>query len=292
MDNEFDRLCDVHGFSKVASILRSYLKPCIGISLKTGTAPNANNSKLGGDPGVPEDFEWPLHKNRPLDFLVQINLREVPRLDSVGPLPSDGMLAFFYDLEEQPWGYDPADLSFYRICYFANSTKLSIAPRPGHPNNSPSLTEKSIEFWSTYSLPGMRSRAWWPILEQIAGPEREINVCAYDNLSEAIFCATAPTKEGPRHKIGGYSDNCQGDMQLEAELVMNGLYCGNGSGYEDPRRPELEKKCEDWQLLLQLDTDYTSNLVWGDAGMIYFWVRRQELAKRIFSQAWMTLQCA
>ena len=40
--------------------------------------------------------------------------------------------------------------------------------------------------------------------------------------------------------------NVQGDMQLEAQLVMNGLYCGDPSGYHDPRAAKLEKTCEEW----------------------------------------------
>ena len=80
-------------------------------------------------------------------------------------------------------------------------------------------------------------------------------------------------------------------MQLEAQLVTNGLYCGDASGYRDPRRPELEKTCEDWQLLLQLDSDDSANLMWGDMGMLYFSVRKSDLTDRDFSRAWMTLQC-
>jgi hypothetical protein len=33
------------------------------------------------------------------------------------------------------------------------------------------------------------------------------------------------------HRILGHSTNIQGDMQLEAQLVTNGLYCGDPSGY-------------------------------------------------------------
>jgi uncharacterized protein YwqG len=42
---------------------------------------------------------------------------------------------------------------------------------------------------------------------------------------------------------------------------------------------------------LQFDSDDTAKLMWGDLGMLYFWVRQQDLKVREFSKAWMTLQC-
>ena len=80
-------------------------------------------------------------------------------------------------------------------------------------------------------------------------------------------------------------------MQLEAQLVTNGLYCGDAQGYHDPRRPELEKTCEDWRLLLLLDSDESAKLMWGDVGMLYFWVRHSDVLRSDFSRTWMTLQC-
>ncbi len=81
------------------------------------------------------------------------------------------------------------------------------------------------------------------------------------------------------------------DMQLEAQLVMNGLYCGNSSGYQDPRRKQLEDGADDWVLLLQLDSDDTGGFMWGDLGMLYYWIRSGDLAERRFDRVWMTLQC-
>ena len=42
------------------------------------------------------------------------------------------------------------------------------------------------------------------------------------------------------HPIDGYPVTIQGDMYLECQLVTNGLYCGDSSSYDDPRRQELE----------------------------------------------------
>ena len=52
-------------------------------------------------------------------------------------------------------------------------------------------------------------------------------------------------------------------MELECELVTNGLYVGDPSGYNDPRAKELEKNVNDWTLLLQVDSDHEkTGMMW------------------------------
>jgi uncharacterized protein YwqG len=53
----------------------------------------------------------------------------------------------------------------------------------------------------------------------------------------------------------------------------------------------LEKGAQDWILLLQVDSDDDAQMMWGDAGMLYFWIRRQDLAQAAFGKAWCILQC-
>ncbi len=74
-------------------------------------------------------------------------------------------------------------------------------------------------------------------------------------------------------------------------LVTNGLYCGDQTGYEDPRARELEGGADEWMLLLQLDSDDGADLMWGDGGMLYFWIRKEDLRQHRFDKVWMTLQC-
>ena len=38
---------------------------------------------------------------------------------------------------------------------------------------------------------------------------------SFDRLSLATFRALAPSPRGPLHRLGGHSENIQGDMQLE-----------------------------------------------------------------------------
>ncbi|MGB5500004.1 MAG: YwqG family protein, partial [Maribacter sp.] len=93
------------------------------------------------------------------------------------------------------------------------------------------------------------------------------------------------------HKIFGYSNNIQGEMELECQLVTNGLYCGDGSGFNDPKRKELEKEKNEWKLLLQIDTDDRTGMMWGDSGTLYYWIKQKDLENLNFDNAWFVLQC-
>ncbi|MHC4402544.1 MAG: DUF1963 domain-containing protein [Planctomycetota bacterium] len=75
-------------------------------------------------------------------------------------------------------------------------------------------------------------------------------------------------------------------------MTFHGLYTGDETGYDDPRRKELEKGAADWQLLLQIDSDEdNAGMMWGDMGRLYFWIRRDDLKKQAFGNVWMVLQC-
>lgn len=317
-DREFLRLCAKHGFEDVSGVLKKWALPCIGFSLKADASVGENCSRFGGEPAVPKDFQWPTDNGRPLDFLLQINLRDTAPIDSSRLLPADGMLSFFYDVESQPWGFKPEDLSSFKICYFPPGVELHRTSRPlGKSEQEPlgktqitfwsrflntifgtraneqaqrPLKEMKITFWPAISLPCFGSRAYEQ-MKADGGLSGERPYEAYDQLAKALFRAAAPSASGPNHKIGGHSDNIQGDMQLDAQLVMNGLDTGDGTAYEHPRRAELEKDCESWRLVLQLDSDDSADVMWGDVGMLYFWARDVDLRKQDFSQVWMALQC-
>jgi uncharacterized protein YwqG len=102
----------------------------------------------------------------------------------------------------------------------------------------------------------------------------------------------APFLGMTKHQVAGFPSAVQNDsMELECQLASSGLYCGDGSGYNDPRRKALEAGAKDWRLLLQFDSDDDLNVMWGDVGMLYFWVREADAAAGDFRQPWLILQC-
>ena len=268
---------------RIASLLEEFSAPSVAFSLKSESAAQVGDSKLGGSPDLPKDFNL-LSSHAPIDFLLQINLAEASPLDQTGSLPKSGLLSFFYDLKEQPWGYDPKRLDGFLVHYAPADVPLVRTPmsRPDFV-----LEERRIALRPGLTLPHMGSRAHEQF-DKLAG--------LHDGEADAYFNFTGEverldSQRDGNHHLLGHADNVQGDMQLEAQLVTNGLYCGNESGYKDPRRKALEAGADDWMLLLQLDSDDAAEFMWGDSGMLYYWIRKQDLALNRFDRTWMTMQC-
>ena len=103
MHPRFEQLVTDAGLSRILPHLRAAALPAVGFSLERSMTPQpGGSSTFGGRPDLPAQFIWPSNKERPLDFLLQINLAESMEFDLQGLLPSSGMLTFFYDLQNQP----------------------------------------------------------------------------------------------------------------------------------------------------------------------------------------------
>ncbi|WP_433089009.1 DUF1963 domain-containing protein [Dactylosporangium sp. CA-052675] len=81
-------------------------------------------------------------------------------------------------------------------------------------------------------------------------------------------------------------------MHLDCQLVSNGVDLMAPGGYgDDPRVPVLRAGAAEWRLLWQVDTDEDGlGWMWGDMGMLYFWIRDEDLAAARFDRVWVILQ--
>jgi uncharacterized protein YwqG len=275
------------GLERVYPILKEFLEPTLAFSLMKFEPGQAlkGKSHQGGMPDLPAGFQWPVHSGRPLDFLLQVNCAETAEFDLESALPRAGLMVFFYDLEEQPWGYDPDDLDGFKVAFFEDDSNLWLHPIPAQSKHLPTC---ALQFSACLTTPSPWSRAYENLLRKIAftSQEEDNYFMFMDKLNEM-----ADTKGG-QHRLLGHSTNLQGDMQLEAQLVTHGINCGDPEGYRSAQAKALEDGADDWRLLLQIDSDRTANLTWGDAGMLYFWIRKQDLQAQAFERVWMELQCS
>jgi hypothetical protein len=58
-------------------------------------------------------------------------------------------------------------------------------------------------------------------------------------------------------------------------VLTNGICCGEKRGYKDPRAASLRPGAADWMLLLHVDSDDALGWMWGNAGRLSFWIRKQ-----------------
>ena len=180
-----------------------------------------SKSYFGGTPRLPDGVPWPQRHGRSLGFLARLSLAELHRAQRFDWLPSAGALLFFYDLEEQPWGFDPLDRGG---CAVLHVSDLAQPVAPGGEDDNQSFARLNLAARGVRVLP--------------SGERDEVRALGLsEEEGEAYWQACDELFHGlPKHQVGGLPTPVQGDsMELECQLVTNGLYCGNSSGYDSPR---------------------------------------------------------
>ncbi len=235
-------------------------------------------SKLGGKPDLPKSLRWPSNgkTQSPLSFVAQINVTEAHPFDIDGALPSSGMLYFFYDVESFPWGFDPEDREGSKVIFVSEEDlELERKEFPSSLEDHQKFLPAKLQFESQLNVPDYFS----DLLDfELSDDDYE----AYCDYLDTQF-------DRKQNKLLGHSNNIQNGMEFQCELVTNGIYCGNAQAYQN--HPELEKNVSNWNLLVQVDSNEDLNMMWGDSGRLYFWIKNQDLMQRKFDQSWLILQC-
>jgi uncharacterized protein YwqG len=269
-----------------ADALARLAEPSIRIAARR-TAADAlplGASRFGGAPDVPSGFAWPERDGSPLAFLAQIDLSEL----QAPALPASGWLLFFYDAAGQPWGFDPKDAGGARVVH-VDAARGALARRP-HPeveDGGGPFACCALRFEPAVDLadPGD------DLLEKARIPIAGAHLDAYAEVAAALSRIENP--DARYHHLLGNPQLVQGDMRSECQLVTRGIYVGKPEAFQGDRTQELLRAAPaEWRLLLQLDTDEDGpGWTWGDAGRIYFWIRRADLDAGAFERAWLVLQC-
>jgi uncharacterized protein YwqG len=236
-------------------------------------------TRFGGRPDLPEGTRAPQYQGRPIAFVAQIRLADLAESPVAADLPSAGLLSFWYEGTGEAWGFDPADRGSASVLFFGPEAELArsaesfgLPPLPACDamtsseltlppvGASPSLAFERLE------IPSSEHGAYFELLRRLGHEEQDV------------------------HRMGGYPNQIQGDMQLQCQLVTNGLYCGSASDCDVPLAEELRVGADDWGLLLQVDSGDQLAVTWKDAGRIYFWVRAADATESRFDRSWLVLQ--
>ncbi|MEU9309425.1 DUF1963 domain-containing protein [Streptomyces sp. NPDC048256] len=90
---------------------------------------------------------------------------------------------------------------------------------------------------------------------------------------------------GAGHQVGGHPYSVQDPVEIEvAQAVLDGQV-----SLDDPR---LSDEAGGWSLLAQFDSEACADMMWGDAGALYWLIRPRDLAERRFDRAMFTWQCS
>lgn len=280
IDKEFDKLMpdetdetddevrlDEKKVSHYMELLKSFSRNAIQISLVgNGNVPlPAGCSKYGGRPDVADDFQWP-HDNsgRPLSLLLQIDCADLASLDREGLLPSSGQLYFFYELSKMKRDGNKNNV---RVIYNDKpSSQLHPLDYPVNLGKEYQLQECCLQFSQITSFPG---------------------------LEEVGHLTHKPFKTKFNFEFEVASD------RLEDEYWTGSEGIGNMLGYAFLIQKPIVKDLSNHVLLLQLESseywqedDKTPHdLVFGDGGIIYFYIKREDLRARRFDSIIFARQC-
>lgn len=257
----------------LAKIIRDHARPALHIQ----RSKQPTRSHFGGDPQLPAGIEWPEHNGKRLTLLARVSLPEVHAAGAIDWLPRTGALLFFYDAEDEPWGFDPKDAGSARVLLVPDLAQPAVADAGGPGDFD--LPTQPIMFTAIQSPPG---------------PHRDGFVIQEDEVEPFEALGAQMYGGKPRHQIGGFPYCVQNDsMELECQLVTHGLYLGDETGWNDPHVEQLAAGSADWRLLLQLDDDDEPGMpMWGDCGLLYFWIREQDAREGRFDRGWTILQCS
>jgi len=247
------------------------------IAIEHGT--RAGGSKIGGLPDLPAAFPWPRWRGAPLAFLAQLDCAAMRAAGGPDWLPGSGTLFFFYHAELETWGFDPEDRGSWAVIHDPQGG----AARPVAPPEdlAPPHAELPVGFRPIRSLPD-------------PGRLRPFGFTAMDDAEwdDAYEMMLHAFGAGERHQVGGFPAPIQADsMERECQLASNGIYVGNAEGYKHPEAAALAPGATEWRLLLQLDSDDSAGMMWGDCGRLYFWIRESDALAGNFDAVWMVLQC-
>ena len=238
------------------------------------------SSHLGGSPLATPDLAWPTRHGAPLAFLARIDLTQLQRTQQVEWLPPTGALLFFYDMAEQPWGFDPKDRDGWQVVYVEKPEGLAELPFPSTLDAANRLPRQFIAFHAIRSYPSYERDA----IAALRFTDAELQ--HYDELQLRAF------GDRPRHQLAGYPTPIQNDdMESESQFASNGIDLGDSGTGSTPRAMALRDGANEWRLLFQIDSDEAADMMWGDVGTIYFWIRESDARAGRFDACWLILQC-
>ncbi|MFE7185312.1 YwqG family protein [Streptomyces erythrochromogenes] len=245
--------------------------------------------RLGGLPDLPLDMPWPEWEgNGPLSHLASLDCAALTAAGDSGlALPASGTLLFFLfdgrldDEDCMVYPSDPETRPGSRVLHVPADTPTRRHPAPAELSPYPevALTAQAGLSVPTSDAPNVRA-AFGEAGDHQSWRRHPVNARPFDTALRALD--THPSRSG--HRLGGHPVPVQEPVEWE---VARGLL-GPDAAWQDSR---LDDEAAEWVLLAQIDTDKAADMMWGDAGTVYWLIRPADLAAGRFEEAMFTWQC-
>lgn len=214
--------------------------------------------------------------------MAQFDCRMLAPLDKSGLLPQTGVLSFFYDMTDQPWGISPGELSGGRVFWFGDDASLHEMEYPDNLDGYQRFPMLAIEASPSVSMPSAEDFF-------LMFPDQDFS--SYRTACSSVEGGSASCGS----QLLGWPSVIQDPMPVVCEILSRGY--APAAGWKGVPMEILRKAREeavyDWQLLFQLDMIESDgfSLMLGDCGMLYYFIRREDLLMRRFDRVVTIVQC-
>ncbi|EPG7577768.1 MULTISPECIES: YwqG family protein [Providencia] len=271
---DFNSLPDV--IKPFADKIKATKKPFVKMALTPVDNYVLWESRVGGMPYLPLNEKYPTNsEGTPLKLLAQINFAQMPKLENY---PEKGILQFFIGGDDL-YGADFDDRQNqedFRVVYWEDIIE--------DPNQ---LTQDFSEVIAAhnddyYTPVDCQCRIEYALAEQyisIDDFQFGQKILGVDNLYD-------------------YEDQFEGEdfydewVEPYSDAFASGAHCIGGYPFftqTDPRT--YEEEIQQYELLLQIDSDHEVDILWGDIGVGNFFIHPDDLKKRDFSRVVYNWDC-
>jgi hypothetical protein len=269
-------LIALHNLSAAEDIFLKDAVPAIGlIAYAPDDDQPVGGTRYGGAPDLPKTIPWPQANGRFHNFVMQINLAELPEI-AENPIPKEGMLYYF--IEE-----DNGDLTAQVLFFNGDAAQLQpqTTPEPAQLAVSyyDDLKPHPIRCMRGVDIPSYGSETYRRFAEQY--PEAQ-DPDASSRFFRLQSQAMRHTPEAPLvgQLLGHASSEVRGKPFWKLNPLPTGMNCRQ---YRDAHESEYQAEIAQWRLLWRIDSDIDVNANFNDAGSLHILIRNEDFQKLDFS---------
>jgi uncharacterized protein YwqG len=297
-----------YGLQSVSSQILAHAKECYAMVPQGEDGYSSiGNTRLGGDPDLPQSCAWPTDPDdddRFSNFIAQINFAELPALFAGNPLPTNGILYLFVRSMES--AAQPVVLD--SIFFDGEVSELARRPSPDEESlcdeQLVDLVPQRVRAVPSVSLPIHCKRFQKEIeeahdvdelyeMQSYLARDKQIGQLlgyanAYD-IQKNLYRQVVLAQLNKRRLIyNDYWDTMEEydasikQWQDNKQLAKSYIDMRDGVVWLTSNREMIDDAVAQWRLLFQLDSNPAMNLNINDADPLYVFIRDEDLASRNF----------
>lgn len=236
------------------------------------------NHRFGGMPDLPADMDYPKfiekredgEKEYLYEFIGQVNCGAIAGLQDY--LPRKGILFFFFETIHNLYGSTKGNPC--KVIYAEDTSALSSGSRFNF--SADDYFEMYDPAYAAYSVHAAKEMSFPSFY------------ASYQN--SYLFKGAAKALQDKEELL----DDTLGNLYETGANSKPYAYAMNAYGFTQHESPELQASLkqkgnpEDWIILLKVSS--AGDFQWGDAGDLFFVIHKSDLAKKDFSNVFVTLE--